>query len=236
MNCLNTCHLSPMKRDCTQASMNQELGKKPVYNCKRGALCPVCDGELYPKFLYVRRLKRQEIMIEEKTPYCKHCGHALDWGEEKRGHEMTKLNRDHIIKALECWASGNSCEGSCCPLFEISPDTCDRWMGRNALTLINELTQRLETLSQSYDHLEKTKNELLAERSRLSEGNERLMREKTALECVVSTARNQAKTDTVKKMQERLKQGCGRVKAEGQSVLVFTESAFDQIAKEMLEE
>ena len=29
--------------------------------------------------------------------------------------------------------------------------------------------------------------------------------QKTALECIVSTARNQAKADTVRKMQERLK-------------------------------
>ena len=87
LNCLNTCPLSPMKQGYAKASENQSLGKKPVYNCKRGALCPVCDGELYPKFLYVRRLKHQEIRIREKTPYCKHCGHALDWGEESEDTE-----------------------------------------------------------------------------------------------------------------------------------------------------
>ena len=55
-----------------------------------------------------------------------------------------KSNREQIIKALECWASGNQCEGSCCPLFEISPDTCDRWIGRNALSLVYEMTNEID--------------------------------------------------------------------------------------------
>ena len=66
-----------------QKSLEKQMPKKPVYNCIRRALCPVCDGELYPKFLYVRRFKHQEMRIEEKMPYCKHCGQALDWGKTK---------------------------------------------------------------------------------------------------------------------------------------------------------
>lgn len=85
LNCLNSCHNSPMKQGSTK--VYQVVDKKPVHNCVRGALCPVCDGELYPKFLYVRRFKHEEIRIEEKTPYCKHCGHALNWGKESEGEE-----------------------------------------------------------------------------------------------------------------------------------------------------
>lgn len=85
LNCLNSCPNSPMKQGSTK--VHQVVGKKPVYNCNRGALCPVCDGELYPKFLCVRRFKHEEIRIEEKTPYCKHCGHALDWGKESEDTE-----------------------------------------------------------------------------------------------------------------------------------------------------
>lgn len=44
-------------------------------------------------------------------------------------------------------------------------------LARNALALIKQLTQAHEMLSESYDALEKTKDELLAERSRLAEVN-----------------------------------------------------------------
>ena len=83
LNCLSSCPNSPMEQGSSK--VYQVVGKKPVYNCVRGALCPVCDGELYPKLLYVRRFKHKEIRIEEKTPYCKHCGHALDWSKESEG-------------------------------------------------------------------------------------------------------------------------------------------------------
>ena len=75
-------------QDITISEFRKSLEKsrirqKPVYNCKRGALCPVCDGELYSKFLYVRRFKQQEIRINERARYCKHCGCVLDWGESE---------------------------------------------------------------------------------------------------------------------------------------------------------
>jgi RNase P subunit RPR2 len=77
----------------------ETVGKKPVYNCIRGALCPVCDGELYPKFIYVRRFKHEEIRIEEKTPFCKHCGHALYWGKES---EVAKRREDIEKSPVDC--------------------------------------------------------------------------------------------------------------------------------------
>lgn len=51
----------------------------PKYNARRGALCPACDGELYIRVLRCGILRRDEIKIEEKTPFCKWCGQALDW-------------------------------------------------------------------------------------------------------------------------------------------------------------
>ena len=68
----------------------------------------------------------------------------------------------------------------------------------------------------------------------LTEENERLMREKTALECVVATARNQAKSDTVREMQERLKSLLKTDYINGTREHAL--SVIDQIAKEMLEE
>ena len=125
---------------------------------------------------------------------------------------------------------------------------------------ITELTQAHEMLSESYNHLEKTKDELLSERARITEENarleklcalrdqdnkdtqdllykaeaenERLMREKTALECIVSTARNQAKADTVQNMQDRFNKVFGGMDA----TQVLLRRTFDQIAKEMIGE
>jgi hypothetical protein len=45
-----------------------------------------------------------------------------------------------------------------------------------------------------------------------------------------------AKKEAVKEFAEKLKKGCGRVKTEGRSMLVFTESSFDYIVKEFTEE
>lgn len=131
---------------------------------------------------------------------------------------------------------------------------------------ITELTQAHEMLSESYNHLEKTKDELLSERARITEENarleklcalrdqdnkdtqdllykaeaenDRLMRDKTALECIVETARNQAKVDTVRKMQERLTERLNRnsiFKGITMSAGETVYDVIDQIAKEMLE-
>ena len=82
----------------------------------------------------------------------------------------------------------------------------------------------------------------------LGEENDRLMREKKALKCVVATARTQAKADTVRKMQERftilLKKEFDKNTPEDASFYFKNGSimmwgianrVFAQIAKEMLE-
>lgn len=85
-----------------------------------------------------------------------------------------ELNAKEIIKALECCASSNgigACESGC-PLWEIEPCPCidePNEILHCALALIEQLTQAHEMLSESYDALEKTKDELLAERSRLTD-------------------------------------------------------------------
>ena len=90
-----------------------------------------------------------------------------------------ELNREQIIKALEWCSELRLCVD--CPMraegyFSHSGNACRKALMENSLSLIKELTEE----------------------------NERLMREKTALECVVSTARNQAKAAAVQKMKERL--------------------------------
>ena len=104
---------------------------------------------------------------------------------------------------------------------------------KKELTEENERLTRLANLRQrdldnANDLLFKAEDEI-----------ERLMREKTALECIVSTARNQAKADTVRKMRERLKQYIDVGHYRSPTEICFSEldvaNIIDQITKEMLE-
>ena len=79
------------------------------------------------------------------------------------------MEKEQIIKALEC-CSGSDCRR--CPYF--GHITCISLMRKDSIALIKELTQANEQLSESYDHLEKTKDELLSERARLIEANQKL--------------------------------------------------------------
>lgn len=81
-----------------------------------------------------------------------------------------ELNREQIIKALEDMN-----------MVGVSPKAI-----RNAIALIKELTQANEQLSESYDHLEKTKDDLLSERSRLAE---KIINLEQAYECADSARR-----------------------------------------------
>lgn len=93
-----------------------------------------------------------------------------------------ELNREQAIEILERFdffqgqRSGRELWNS--KPFEVQDQDIANFSRDVALlkNYINELTQANEMLSESYDHLEKTKDELLAERSRLTEENERLQR------------------------------------------------------------
>ena len=131
---------------------------------------------------------------------------------------MENLNAEQISRAFNACIAGECIRGRC-PLYncEEPVQECISRLAKNALALINSQEQRIKELA---------------------EENERLMREKTALECVVSTARNQAKADTVRKMQERLKaemRNTAKYSFGSREYSVIGEAFIDQIAKEMLE-
>ena len=126
---------------------------------------------------------------------------------------MENLNAEQIKSDLAICALGY-CKA--CHYNKFIAGCRDELCG-DALALINSQEQRIKELA---------------------EENERLMREKTALECVVSTARNQAKADTVRKMQERLKaemRNTAKYSFGSREYSVIGEAFIDQIAKEMLE-
>lgn len=129
---------------------------------------------------------------------------------------MENLNAEQIIRALECCANGGWCIRDGCPLYKDDEfgdiEKCTSELSKNALALIKSQDQRI---------------------AELTEENERSMREKTALECVVSTARNQAKADTVRKMRELVRKKIKKTDwLNGRAVYV----EIDKIAKDILEE
>lgn len=94
-----------------------------------------------------------------------------------------------------------------------------------------------KTLEKENEALKTLLNESYDTQNALTEENERLMRDKTALECVVSTARNQAKADTVRKYAEKVYQlifgFVGEKLSEQDKDYIMLR--LGQIAKEMLE-
>ena len=90
-----------------------------------------------------------------------------------------ELNRDQIIKALECCASRCITDCRYCPYAHESE--CHRLVLTNALALIKELTEELTHKETAYNELYELTTEeikdLYAERDRLTEENERLIAE-----------------------------------------------------------
>lgn len=145
-----------------------------------------------------------------------------------------ELNRDEIIKALECCTSGINHKGDIpcldCPYDECNivggtserqiTGTCQSWLKKDALALIKELTEENERL--------RSENEALA----ISEVKEceisqmlvyRIRNKHPAVMAVIS--------DTVRKMQTEIESRC----IKGGIYPAFVKSTIDQIANELME-
>lgn len=166
-----------------------------------------------------------------------------------------ELNKDEIIKALECCSSsevGFACERGC-PYFGEDYDTCPctedpNFIIKNALALINELTAKNDAVSEECCNL-------LAKVRKLSEENERLNASCTELAQKLHDANeenisvclknfdlicenNRIKADTVRKMQELIYERLD-ISVEGYSTEEVKSDVcdiVDRIAKEILEE
>ena len=121
--------------------------------------------------------------------------------------KQMKLNREQIVKALECCSVNEGCAD--CHYWENFK--CINFLLRDALALIRELTEENERL-QGALKAEERHNEL-------------------AMECAKKALDN-AKSDTVRKMQEEAREMCFIVGDEEYVTL----HDLDQIAKELLEE
>lgn len=79
-----------------------------------------------------------------------------------------ELNREQIIKALECWASGSPCHEKCSILEHEEGANCLRLTTRSSLALIKEITEDNEKIGlENFD--------LVCELSRIKEDTVRKM-------------------------------------------------------------
>lgn len=149
-------------------------------------------------------------------------------------------NREQIIKALECCTTIGGCDN--CPFTNKA--SCGLNLRRDALALIKELIQAHETLSESYDHLEKTKDEFCARIDKwmslvFEEAKIRAKHEydRRCVECNynyteadMSKLIAEAKSETIIKMRSLIKERC----IAGGIYPAFVASTIEKVAKELL--
>ena len=158
------------------------------------------------------------------------------------------MERDLIIKALECCKQ----EPKNCPSCPLTRDysPCSTTMARNALSLINELTNEKYDIELSYNSL-KRDNERLHETCTeferkcvsLQEENERLRAEEKQSQILIKTLHDkldegyakfvdEERANIVREMQTELKK---TISALCKGDVSEIHRMIDQIAKEMLE-
>ena len=148
-----------------------------------------------------------------------------------------ELNREQIIKALKCCAYDDAC--SSCPLQE-NYTNCVTIMKRDALSLIRELTEENEKLRAERDTFEINYKDLKYRNQELLKDAvawEKECREWEYEDALMRERLSEIKADTVRRMQERLKE-CFPDTEDHKAVYLVQQIMFaiDQIAKELLEE
>lgn len=163
------------------------------------------------------------------------------------------MEREQIIKALECCADANSCYDGKCPYKHHILTVCTTSLSRDALSLIKELTAKTEaqdiTISELRQKLEKAQHD--ADRyarkiEELTEVNERMMVAcrmaqvplPDGLEIIHNFCQKQAKkakADTVRKMQDMVAVHFGTYTDKDTVKVLDVFRLLDKIANEMLE-
>jgi hypothetical protein len=157
-----------------------------------------------------------------------------------------ELNREQIIKALECCSSR---EGTCdnCPLDEANTCDCRRILHALALSLIKELTAKIAEWEEECDlrgdmwcKLNEENKRLTEENERLSAYNENLIKENTYLSNhlldEVEQAKDLAISCTVRQMKERIKEEAKSIyllSDPPKIMLELREDVLGQIAREI---
>ena len=155
-----------------------------------------------------------------------------------------ELNGEQIIKALECCGEMREC--STCPRYDRNNDLCEEDLHADTLSLIKELTAENKLLNVELGNANSEILRLIDREKELTEENERLKQlldykclygyDGEVMEycvqgpCPHYEIKKEFVVDTVRKMQERLKEYFPYDADSGLYVVL------DQIAKEMLEE
>jgi chromosome segregation ATPase len=118
---------------------------------------------------------------------------------------------------------------------------CMETISRNAISLIKELTQEHEMLSESCDHLEKTKDELLAERSRLTEEIERLeklcaLRDQDNKDTQDLLYKAEAENERLHASCTELERKCASLNDDNERLRAIPEQLYKEMSERMLEE
>lgn len=154
-----------------------------------------------------------------------------------------ELNREQIIKALECCETGRAVSCEKCPMLNIETSddvVCSEMLARYALSLIKELTEENEAWQQRLisqeEKADKAYHDLACEVEDLRAENERLRDTAYRLECEVHRER----ANTVRKMQERLFEEfllIARCQLNNEPNITSQDAyaAIRRVAKEMLE-
>jgi hypothetical protein len=142
-----------------------------------------------------------------------------------KGEQTMELNREKIIKALECCVVNSNCNG--CPFWEgyVTHRNCLQTACKNALSLIKELTEENERLRAENDKYEAENHAEFNKWLKLEEATKRHHAE------LFEEAKIAVKEETVRKMQERIAEHA----TNGYPRKVRLD-VIDQIAKEMVEE
>lgn len=128
------------------------------------------------------------------------------------------MEKEHIVKALECCAEGVTCDG--CPNECGADPRCVRKTVRDALSLVREQEKRIEELEAENEKLKKPLYMVY------SDGK---------IEMIPSV--ESVRADTVRKMQGRLKAEAITVQDHtGKLDSVVLASTIDQTAQQLLQE
>ena len=141
---------------------------------------------------------------------------------------MNELKPEDVMKALECWASGNPCQEECSILEHERGASCVRLTAGSALALLREKDATLEMCAETIERQDKELAQKDAEIERLTAYNANLICANTDItnrhKDYVEDAERIARAEAITEFAERLKENFEL------SYIIFL---IDKTAKEM---
>lgn len=143
------------------------------------------------------------------------------------------MEKEQIVNALEL-CSNDECSGCECPYYSLNTTGCIEDLHKDALSIILEQDKRIEELTEENKKYREMVGSLAAKDGEvvgITVGKEVRYIEKGIADVFKNMAVAKAKADTVRKMQEAIKERC----LKGGIYPVFVKNAIDNVASELLE-